>query len=411
MLYPLVMRPRVPLLVALLCIAAAVLPVVGAQSGDTLGITRVDNTTNQLSIPDGEVRQSTHTSTGVDVGTAVKTGSTGLHHRHESMAFEERFRSLDADAARSQLLHARLSAIEQQTAELDTRENVAMRQYAAGSISALEFLRVRLQVNAEAAQLRASLGRLSEAPDSVTGYSTSRELSTRIRTLEGELVTLHGPVGAQLNDDIRDDGRSVVYLEGSSDAYMLATVQGDQYVRETRLDGERDPREPDQFLQEAQNNDETNRFNAADDRAAELYTWLYERQRPSFTYYGTSGIYELTASHSNGELTAYMDGGTTNVFYEEQTRTLGDVRTTETVTATNGTLRVTVQRSTETGPLLVAASDADTDAPVDGTVTIDGQRVGETGNDGALWTVEPRGSYTLNVTSDGTRTTVTVPAA
>jgi heat shock protein HtpX len=150
---------------------------------------------------------------------------------------------------------------------------------------------------------------------------------------------------------------------------------------------------------------------AADDRAAELYTWLYERQRPSFTYYGTSGIYELTASHPNGELTAYLDGGTTNVFYEEQTRNLEDVQTSDTATATNGTLRVTVQRSTETGPLLVTASDADTDATVDGTVTIDGQRVGETGSDGALWTVEPSGDYAVTVTSDERETTVTVPAA
>ena len=81
------------------------------------------------------------------------------------------------------------------------------------------------------------------------------------------------------------------------------------------------------------------------------------------------------------------------------------------MTATTGTLRVTVQRSTETGPLLVTASDSDTDATVDGTVAIDGQRVGETGSDGALWTVEPGGDYTLTVTSDGRRTTVTVPAA
>ena len=61
--------------------------------------------------------------------------------------------------------------------------------------------------------------------------------------------------------------------------------------------------------------------------------------------------------------------------------------------------------------MLVTASDNETDATVDGRVTIDGQPVGSTGSNGALWIVEPSGSYTVNVTSDEGRTTVTVPAS
>jgi hypothetical protein len=189
---------------------------------------------------------------------------------------------------------------------------------------------------------------------------------------------------------------------------MLATIEGADYLRETRLDDERDASLPDQFLAAAEEDGTTNRFEVADERAAELYGWLYERQRPSFTYYGTSGIYELTASHPNGQLVSYIDAGTTNVFYEEQSRDLGGIDTTATETAVNESLRVTVQRSVESGPLLVFTTNNVTGDPVDANVTIDGQRVGSTGSDGSLWLVEPGDDYTLNATAAGTRTTVAV---
>jgi hypothetical protein len=58
----------------------------------------------------------------------------------------------------------------------------------------------------------------------------------------------------------------------------------------------------------------------------------------------------------------------------------------------------------------VAVTDETSGAAVDADVAIDDQPVGATGNDGALWTVEPEGVYTVNVTADSTNTTVTVPA-
>jgi len=72
---------------------------------------------------------------------------------------------------------------------------------------------------------------------------------------------------------------------------------------------------------------------------------------------------------------------------------------------------VTLRRSSETGPMRVSATDTETGASVDGRVTIDGQRVGSTGSDGALWTVEPRSGYEVTVETNATRTTVSVPAA
>jgi len=414
------MRPIPALLVALLFATAAAFPVAGtyapqertqATATPLPSIDTVDNTTNQLAIPSGDVRRASYNDTGIDVGSATEAWSAQLRHRHDALAFEQRFRRTDGREARARLVTDRLAAIESKEQALDERQDRAIARYARGEMSAPAFLRTRLVVDAEARQLLETLDRISSAPDTAPEFSLNDSTTARLRSVEGELRTLTGPVGTQLQS--ADTADRTLYIEVSDEGYMLATVTDDEYVRETRLDGARDAGAPDQFLQTARDDGdpETDRLDVADERAADLYPWLYERQRPSFTFYGTSGIYELTANHPNGELTAYLDGGTTDAFYEEQRRDLSDIQTTAIASEVNGTVAVTVHQSSATGPLLVTAANNETDATVDGTVRINDQSVGTTGTDGVLWTVEPRGTYTVTVATDTGTTRVVVPAS
>lgn len=412
------MRPLPALLVALLFVTATVSPVAGAyatpeQPRTTVpSVDTVDNTTNQLTIPTGDVRRASYNDTGIDVGSATEAWSTQLQHRHDALAFEERFRRANSREARARLVTDRLATIEAKEQALDERQDRAIAGYARGELSAPAFLRTRLVVSAEAGELLETLDRVATAPDTAPGYSLNESVTTRLRSVEGELQTLTGPIGTRLQSGDGAAPDRTIYVEASDDSYMLATVADGDYVRETRLDGARNAGATDQFLATASNDGdpETDRLDIADEQAADRYPWLYERQRPSLTFYGTSGIYELTAAHPNGELTAYLDGGTTDVFYEEQSRDLSDVRTTATERTVDGSLAVTVHRSSATGPLLVTAENNGTGASVDGAVRINGQPVGATGGDGALWTVEPRGSYTVTVETDAGTTSVAVPA-
>ena len=201
-------------------------------------------------------------------------------------------------------------------------------------------------------------------------------------------------------------GRSdptTVYLEASSTGYMLSTVANGQYTRETYLGSERRPDSPDQFA------DTPDPLGAVNSRAEGLYPWLYSEQYPAVQTYGRTAIYQLQADHPNGRLTAFLDGGTANVFFEYQSIELSTVERSTVATATNQSTRLQVSQSYESGPLLVAVSDNATSAPVGGSVAIDGKRVGTTGTDGALWTVEPQGDYTVTVTTqDGERVSVRV---
>jgi len=412
------MRPPFALLVALLLIGATVAPVDGLAGQTTtddtapLQVTSVAGTTNHLSIPATSVRSSGFDSGGVDVGTAIAAGSNRLHERHDAAVLENRFREARSASERTQLVRERLSTVEDREAALYSRQSTAISRYAAGDISVTRFLRVRALVDAQARELGTTIRGLTSLARAAPDYSLTSGTTTRIRNLDGSFQTLQGPVGHRLGATVTGAAEaSSVYVEVADDGYMLATVDGDQYVRETRLNGERDTARPDQFVEAAADEPNIGRLDVADSRASELYTWLYDRQRPSFTFYGTSGIYELSATHPDGQLTAYLDGGTANVFYEQQTRRLSSVSTNTTATASNGTLRVTVQRSVETTPMLVSASNIGSGTPVDGDVLINGHPVGETGTSGSVWLVEPREPYTVTVTADNSTTTVDVPAS
>ncbi|MBV0925299.1 hypothetical protein KTS45_13925 [Halomicroarcula limicola] len=407
------MRTLSALLVALLFVGAAVAPAAGWSASATQSQTAVppaprvatiENTTNHLTIPDSEVRTSSFNESGIDVGTAVAAGSTSLHQRHEAAAFESRFGRLDSEFERTQHIRRALSNIESEEAELDRRQQTAIRRYANGEITATEFLRVRSMVDTESRELTQRLNRVKSTAEIAPDYSTSDGMTTRINDVLGNLRTLQGPVGEQLTESMSGaDGADVVYLESSTDAYMLATIDGSQYVRETRLGSQRAPNLTDTFAEA-----DGDRLVAAVERGRELYPWTYQRQLPSVNAYGDTGIYRLAAQTSNGQLTFFLDGGTTNVFYELQHRDLNSVRTSSTETAFEEGLRVTIDQSYETGPLVMSVVEEDSSEPVDGTVEINGQPVGRTGSNGHLWTVQPRGSYTINVTTEN-GTEISVP--
>ncbi|MFB6308422.1 MAG: hypothetical protein ABEH35_03750, partial [Haloarculaceae archaeon] len=161
----------------------------------------------------------------------------------------------------------------------------------------------------------------------------------------------------------------------------------------------------DQFTQ-----GDTHRINAANTRAFELYPWVTNHTvSPTSRALGRTGIYRFHADHTQGELTAYIDGGTTNVFRESQRLDPTSMLTGGNVTRTGTAVRVRVNRSHPTGPMRVSLSNPSTGVAVNGTVHINGQPVGTTGDDGHLWVIEPRGSTVVNATTDdGQSVTVTL---
>jgi len=109
-------------------------------------------------------------------------------------------------------------------------------------------------------------------------------------------------------------------------------------------------------------------------------------------------------------LTAYLDGGTTNVFRESQRQSIAAVPTSDSVTARNDTVWVRVNKTYETGPMSVNVFENGTGRPLNATVSLNGQPLGQTGSDGLIWLVEPRSGVPITVsTSSGTTVAFRLP--
>ncbi|WP_336330310.1 MULTISPECIES: DUF7096 domain-containing protein [unclassified Haloarcula] len=406
------MRPLPAVGVILLMVVSVAAPVTGfaspaqtADGSDQLPqVTVVDNTTNHLTIPASDVRSTTYNQSSIDVGVAVAAGSSDLRSDYATTTFERKFFQQDSEAARDRLVDETLTNIESKRTSLEQRNQIAIQQYASGAITAREFLRQRALLDAESRQLATRLDRIRATAGTAPDYSLSPNQRFRLENNRGVLKTSRGPISQRISAETAGNTEpNTVYVEVSSEGYMLSTVVDGRYTRETYLGQDREQTAIDQF---ARTNDS---LRAVNTRAETLYPWLYSEQYPSVQTYGRSAIYQIQADHSNGQLTAYLDGGTTNVFYETQHLELTTVDRSEVATNVNQSVRVRVEQSFESGPLLVTVSDNSTGSTADATVRINGKRIGTTGTDGSLWTVEPRGEYTVTVTTqDGDRVQVPV---
>lgn len=355
-------------------------------------IAPVDGFANYASLSADEVALTSYTSTTVDVGTAIAADTSSLRGQYHSRSFENRFYQAEGTEERNEIISEYTSRAERHTDRLKARRNAAIRDYASGTISAESFLRSMALVHSESERLATTIDRIKRAART-SSYSLPRETDTKLENLRGDLEVLRGPISQRASRAVAGDGTiDTIYVEASDSGYTIAMVDGESYLRETYLGDERRPNATDQFRES-----DLYLVNAANRRGVELYPWITNDTSPSGQALGESGIYRFRAEYTSGELTAYLDGGTTNVFRETQRQSVTAVPVTDSISSHNGSLRVLVNRTYDTGPMNVTLVDNSTGEPIDGTVSADGTQLGRTGQDGTIWLVEPRPATTLTL--------------
>lgn len=402
------MRRALVLLVALCCVLPVTALAVPTGNGASKVVTPSTNTTGYLMISQSALETSSYQRAGLDVSATLALDTAGMAAQFRQLTLDERFATASSDARRAQLKET-AARIEARLEQLRKRQSAAIRAYNNGSLSSREFLVELAQIGAAADRLATATARVVERSDTVPRTSIDGlPVVNWARNVRVALGPLDGPVRERIADALRGMhtvriGTSIpagldrlgpirnetatplwLYVETSQNGVVLAMVDDGTYYREAYLPGERNGTGTDLT-------DITEAF----ERVKERYPWAWNNSvSTSSSANRRAGIYKFTLFHNHGRLTTFLDRDSGEVFAEHQQKNLRNVPTAPPVTATAGNITLLVNRTHPTGPLEISLSTADGE-PVDGRIEVNNRSIGRTRSDGRLWTVAPRGNFTV----------------
>jgi hypothetical protein len=340
-----------------------------------------------LTIPDADVRRVRLEPQRIDLGPAVGFGANETALHLETLATVERIESRSSAAARQRRIVEELGNLEQRVISLRSAEAAAIRAYAAGGVESRVFLTRLARIDMTARALDERRERLATLTEETEDFTIDQ---ARFATLERELDTLTGPVRRQMVDVLAGaSSPRWFYVAAGTDAVTITTIDRGRWIREVYRADLRDRGGGSMGPQDA--------LNAT--RDAYPVIWATKDQGQAQVR-GTGPSYLVRIPHSRGRLSAFVDSGSQRVFKEFQTRPLSTMQHGQNVSNTGDGLRIVVSRTYPGAPMRVNLTDAETGEPIDYNVTVgppNGERelVGRTGVDGVLWTLSPRGPFTV----------------
>jgi len=348
------------------------------------------NQTRVLVVPDSAVQRTTIDGARLNLGPAAEFNGNVTAVEVETAAVVEYVRAAEDDSERSRRIIEASSNVETEIITLRDRQQEAIAAFNDGELTSEEFVVELATIAAKADALERRMGRLTDLAEDVDGFSLSRPTE-----IQYELRTFGGPVRERAIDAIRGtDGPTQFFLTTGPEGYELATVDDGSYYREAYRGAE--------F---SGNTDATMGPDQAVDVVEASYPELFRLGDPSATTSGTTNI--VTVSAENRSLTAFVDSGEEAVYKEYQRFGLEKYESNAVASNTINGINVTVNRTYPGGPLRISVTDAESGEPIDLAITLSqGQAertaVGRTGEDGTLWTISPRGSYTVLAVGDET---------
>jgi hypothetical protein len=392
-----------PVLVALLLVAAGAVPAAVATGAVSAPVEPTDdpvvgvseNTTRVLLLTEADA--AAFREPNASVTNALAAGHASLTNDFELERIDRKLTRADTDAARRAILENATDWASVRLETLEERERTARARFASGDITASEYVLALGTIHAEATHLGDFLRDSSEG-DTLYDYADDYDdLQTAVSQLQVQTALLRGPVRERIADVIRGDRERFRLQVTAGNGVMLATLEDDQYVRETvrpeNLDAET-------------GGEATGSLNIIFDR----YPWTGNHSRSHGLVFRGYYAFDFTADHEHGTLSLYQDSTTEKVYAEYQEIDLSKVPVVVADSATANNTTLNVSRTYSGGPLNVAVENA-TGAPVDAPVYVNGTEVGTTGTSGDLWTISPAGEYNVTTVRNGTEVELNVTAA
>ncbi len=323
----------------------------------------------------------------VDLGPAVGFDTRRTAGSLENDAVEQRIEDADPNGETQRQVLGELNTIEQAIVTLEERQERAVEQYNAGEINSHEFLVALVRIQADAALLETRLEMITAGAEE-GGYTVN---ANRRQEIQSSLELFSGPVRSYAEAILygdRDPDR--IYVETTEQGIVLSAIDGTTYQREVLRTDRREPSGGTISLENAESIVESN------------YPEVFN-QSTTVRVSGSESVVRVTILYDGGELVAFVDGGSEQVFKEHRSAELNGVVASDERSRAQSGLDVRVRQTYVGGPFEVAVVDSDDGSPVsDATVTVgqgseESDVIGTTNEDGVVHGIEPRGSYTVSV--------------
>lgn len=357
-----------------------------SQNGDIPPIiVRTANSSNYLSPGANNVTQEQYGKTSIDVSGAVQSDSLRLQGAQTELELQEEFEGQNGDDIEIETLEQ----IETDVRAIERQYQFLFQRYSDGEIDQSALIREFARLGVLGQQYRD----LIETAQDVGSFSGSVDL--RYRNLPSEIALYPSPLISHIDSEFRNPGGTAIYLQGGDESLVVGTVVGDSYLRQAVLLDERDRTEPERF-----GNSPRSEVEEAFERARLLYPWtLGEGVQSEVQGFGDSSVYRVETSHSNGQFRAYLDGGTTNPFFEIQEKNPFAIPATDFTQTTDNDLRLSVESTAPTGPMRINVVNTQGSAQ-NLTIYIEGDPVETIQSGQSLWTVQPRGLFEVTVETE-----------
>lgn len=357
------------------------------------------NTTSYLRVPDDRLTRTSYAHPGVDVPGALATDRDRLRTSLVADSFEAEFENASSTAARTAAVTRAARQYERMITAAQQRQRDAISEYSTGKRTTQGLARSLARASETASAVVDGVENISDVANEPLDYGIGGGLETRFANMDPGLVTLDGELRSRFNEWVTGTRQAdgAVYVEAGDSDLVLATVLNDNYLRESYIGEEYDQ----VFASELETTELAQRL-----RIGNLYNWGLDDPNtvvaPRLERIGNISVWEAESIHRQGRFVIHFDANTNNVFKEEQTKRISDVRPLTRHTRTNGSLRLVVNETHDTGPTEVRLFDNVTGQPRNGTVYVGEMPVGTTGDDGRLWTIDSHGSTRIEArTADG----------
>lgn len=344
------------------------------------------NESRVLAIAPADIDRTGFARYSIDLGPAVGFSANQTAMHLETAAMIERVESAPSMDERQRRILGELSKVEQRVITLKSKERNTIDAFSQGRISARELLIRLARIDAESSELNRRVTALRSLSEETQDFSLD---GARVASLRFELQTFDGPVRSRVSEVLQGKvAPETVFVETGPESVVLSTIVNDTYVREAYR-GDIRVRAGESITPQE-----------AEAVANQSYPVIWQSGGTRAQVIGSGPTYIVQIPHSEGEVVAYVDSGAKEVFKEFQTRPLATMGDGEAASNTIDNLHLSVNRTYPGGPLRITIRESDTGNPVNATVKVsqgqdEGQVVGATGFDGEVWTLSPRGQFTV----------------